>query len=44
MRGFGRRGQTNWRRTALNDTRVVLRKREALRWVRRVCTLGLWWQ
>ena len=44
LRGFGRRGQTNWRWKALHDTRVALRKRELLRWVRRVCTLGLWWQ
>ncbi len=44
LRGFGRKGQTNWRRTALHDTRVALRKRELLRWVRRVCTLGLWWK
>ena len=36
LRGFGRKGQTNWRRTALYDTRVLLR------WVRRVWTLGLW--
>ena len=42
LRGFGRKGQTNWRRTALYDTRVALRKRELLRWVRRVCTLWLW--
>ncbi len=44
LRGFGRKGQTSWRRKALYDTRVALRKRELLRWVRRVCTLGLWWQ
>ena len=42
LRGFDRNGQTNWRRTALSDTRRALRKREMLRWVRRVCTLGLW--
>ena len=44
LRGFGRKGQTSWRRKALYDTRVALRKRELLRWVRRVCTLGLWWK
>ena len=44
LRGFGRRGQTSWRRKALYDTRVALRKRELLRWARRICTLGLWWQ
>ena len=42
LRGFGRRGQTSWRWKALADTRVALRKRKLLRWVRRVCTLGLW--
>ena len=42
LRGFGRKGQTSWRWTALRDTRVALRKRELLRWVRRVCTLGMW--
>ncbi len=42
LRGFGRRGQTSWRWKALADTRVALRKRELLRWVRRVLTLGLW--
>ena len=39
LRGFGRKGQTNWRRKALYDTRVALRKRELLRWV---LTLWLW--
>ena len=42
LRGFGRKGQTSWRRKALADTRVALRKRELLRWVRRIVTLGLW--
>ena len=42
LRGFGRKGQTSWRWTALHDTRVALRKRQLLRWLRRVCTLGLW--
>ena len=44
LRGFGRRGQTSWRWKALHDTRVASRKRELLRWTRRICTLGLWWQ
>ena len=44
LRGFDRNGQVNWRRTALFDTRRALRKREGLRWVRRVLTLGLWWK
>ncbi len=42
LRGFGRRGQTSWRWKALADTRVALRKRKLLRWVRRVLTVGLW--
>ena len=39
LRGFARRGQTGWRRAALNDAR------RALAWarVRRALTLGLWW-
>ena len=44
LRGFGRKGQTNWRRTALQDTRRSLARRKRLRWVRRVCTLGIWWK
>ena len=44
LRGFGRKGQTSWRRKALYDTRVALRKRKLLRWARRICTLGLWWK
>ena len=44
LRGFDRNGQVNWRRTALFDTRRALRKRELLRWVRRVLTLGVWWK
>ena len=43
LRGFDRSGQTNWRRTALFDTRRALRKAELLRTVRRVLTFGLWW-
>ena len=42
LRGFGRRGQTTWRRAALDDTRRALGGRRLLRWVRRVLTLGLW--
>ena len=44
LRGFGRKGQTNWRRTALHDTRRALARRKRLRWVRRILTLGLWWK
>ena len=36
LRGFGRRGQTSWRWTALDDTRTALRRRKLLRWVRRM--------
>ena len=42
LRGFGRRGQTTHRWTALDDTRARLRRRKMLRWVRRVLTLWLW--
>ena len=44
LRGFGRRGQTRWRWTALYETRTALRRRKLLRWVRRCLTLGLWWK
>ena len=44
LRGFDRDGQTTWRRTALYNTRRERSKQERLRWVRRVCTLGLWWE
>ena len=44
LRGFGRKGQTNWRRTALRDTRRALARRKVLRWVRRIFTLGVWWK
>ena len=42
LRGFGRKGQINHRWKALYDTRVALRKRKLLRWVRTVLTLWLW--
>ena len=40
LRGFARRGQTTWRRTALHEVR------QALTWakLRRFLTLGLWWR
>ena len=44
LRGFDRNGQVNWRRTALSDTRRALRRRELLRLVGRIVTLGLWWR
>ena len=37
--GFARKGQINWRRTALYDTRRARARRELLR---KVLTLGLW--
>ena len=39
LRGFARRGQTGWRRAALDDTRRALARRRLLRGV---LTLGLW--
>jgi len=33
LRGFGRRGQSTHRRTALDDTRRALRRRRLMRWV-----------
>ena len=42
LKGFDRNGQLNWRRTALYDTQRARAKRELLRWVRRILTLGLW--
>ena len=44
LRGFGRKGQTNWRWAALRDTQRALGRRKRLRWVRRILTLGLWWK
>ena len=40
LRGFGRKGQTTHRWEALADTRVALRKRKLLRWVRRSSPCG----
>ena len=42
LRGFGRRGQTTHRWKALDETRMRLRRRKLLRWVRRILTLWLW--
>ena len=42
LRGFDRNGQIRWRRTALHDTRRARARRELLRLVRRVLTLGIW--
>ncbi len=42
LTGHWRRGQLSWRWTVLYDTQRARAKRELLRWVRRVLTLGLW--
>ena len=44
LRGFDRDGQTTWRRTALLARRRERAMLERRRWVRRVVTLGLWWE
>jgi len=44
LRGFARKGQTTWRRTALHDVRWALGRAKLRRWVRRALTLGLWWR
>ncbi len=41
LRGSGRSAQTNWRRTALADTRRARAWAELRRWVRRVVVFGL---
>ncbi|MDD9995624.1 MAG: hypothetical protein OXS35_07770 [Dehalococcoidia bacterium] len=40
LRGFARRGQTSWRRTALCDARKARARRRLLR----VLGVGLWWK
>ena len=42
LHGLWRRSQLNWRKGALYDTRRARARRELLRWVRRVLSLGLW--
>ena len=44
LRGLDRLGQTNWRRAALHDARRARARGERVRLLRRVCTLGLWWE
>lgn len=39
-----REGYLRWRRRALADLQTERARRELLRWVRRVLTLGLWWR
>ena len=42
LRGLDRSSQLNWRRETLHEVRVTRARRELLRSVRRVLTLGLW--
>ena len=39
-----REGYLRWRRRALADLQTERARRELLRWMRRVLTLGLWWR
>ncbi|MCY3959439.1 MAG: hypothetical protein OXG65_14250 [Chloroflexi bacterium] len=39
-----REGYLRWRRRGLADLQTERARRELLRWVRRVLTLGLWWR
>lgn len=39
-----RESYLRWRRRALADLQTERVRRELLRWVRRVLTLGLWWR
>ena len=40
---LSRRNHTRWRWKALDRTQVSIRKRKLLRWLRRLLTLGAWW-
>ena len=40
---LSRRDHTRWRWKALYRTQVSIRKRKLLRWLRRLLTLGAWW-
>ena len=42
LRGFARKGQTNWRRIALHDTRRSLARRKPVRGLSRFLNSGLW--
>ena len=42
LRGLDRGAQVNWRQKALVDTQRARAKREILRWLRRVLSLGRW--
>ena len=43
VRGLARRDHTRWRWKALYRTQVAIRRRKILRWLRRLLTLGVWW-
>ena len=43
VKGLARRDHTRWRWKALYRTQVAIRKRKLLRWLRRLLTLGAWW-
>ena len=43
VKGLARRDHTRWRWKALYRTQVSIRKRKLLRWLRRLLTLGAWW-
>ncbi len=40
--GFTRGAELDWRGRALENIQRERARRELVRWVRRVCTLGLW--
>ena len=40
---LSRRDHTRWRWKTLDRTQVSIRKRKLLRWLRRLLTLGAWW-
>ena len=41
---FTRGAELDWRERALENIQRERAQRALLRWVRRVCTLGLWWK
>ena len=43
VKGLARRDHTRWRWKALYRTQVAVRRRKLLRWLRRLLTLGIWW-
>ena len=43
VKGQARWDHTRWRWKALYRTQVAIRRRKLLRWLRRLLTLGIWW-